>query len=133
MGKKKILIVDDEEHILAVLEKRLEASGYDVIKAVNGKEALEAAKSAIPDLVVTDLVMPNMDGAELADAMESDPVTRGIPVIILTALIKKGKEEKQFISHRRSLAKPYDPQELIKVIAEMLELYDNRGPASGIS
>lgn len=123
---KKILIVDDEEHILVVLEKRLVSAGYAVLKAVNGSQAIDLAKKEVPALVITDLNMPDMDGCQMIDALESDPVTKDIPAIILTALIRKGEEEKktQYISRRRSLAKPYDPEELLRVIAETLALYE---------
>jgi CheY-like chemotaxis protein len=72
MGKKKILIVDDERDAMFILEKELAARGYSVIASDNGNDALNLAKSERPDLIILDLVMPDMDGAEVAAKLKED-------------------------------------------------------------
>ncbi len=120
--KKKILIVDDEEDVLEVLEKRLSEKGYAVIKALAGEKALEMARSHQPDLIILDVMMPDLDGGEVADILQKDPATKNIPVMFLTCLLTKEEEKgRRIISGRYFLAKPYKPDELIKVIREQVE------------
>lgn len=121
MGKK-ILIVDDEEDALTVLENRLSTSGYSVIKADNGQEAIRLAKDEQPDLVLLDIAMPGMDGAEVAEILKKDPDTKNIPVVFLTCLFTKDEEARQ--GHGSSsnffIAKPYNPEELLGEIEKRL-------------
>ena len=83
--RSKILIVDDEIDTLLPLKKSLEVEDYLVLGASNGFEALELAKTNIPDLILLDIMMPGMDGYEVCAQLKKDPVTRNIPVIMLTA------------------------------------------------
>ena len=83
--RSKILIVDDEIDTLLPLKRSLEVEDYIVIGASNGHEALIKARSDIPDLILLDLMMPEMDGYEVCDKLKSDSLTKNIPVIILTA------------------------------------------------
>ncbi len=83
--RSKILIVDDEIDTLLPLKKSLEVENYLVLGASNGFEALELAKTNIPDLILLDIMMPGMDGYEVCARLKKDPVTRNIPVIMLTA------------------------------------------------
>lgn len=85
MAQKTVLIVDDEEDILEMLSYNLRKEGFDVIKANNGKEAVNIAISRLPDVVVLDIMMPEMDGFEACKAIRAHPATRAIPVIFLTA------------------------------------------------
>jgi len=92
-GKKiKILTADDDEDILKVLEKRLTASGYDVVKARDGQEAVECAHKEKPDLIVMDVTMPKMNGFETAKALRSRLETAVIPIILLTGRQDKDSE-----------------------------------------
>ena len=84
MPKKKILAVDDEKEMLALLEKRLLACGYEVFTASNGKDALGIAKRDHPDLIILDILMPEMDGSETAARLHEDPKTKDIPIIIFS-------------------------------------------------
>lgn len=119
--KKKILIVDDEEHILLVLENRLTSAGYSVIKAASGKDAVDLAKSEHPDLIISDLFMPEIDGADVVSRLEQDPKTANIPVIFLTALLRKEEEkDRKEVSGRHFLAKPYDPEELLREVKKYI-------------
>jgi two-component system KDP operon response regulator KdpE len=106
-----ILVVDDEERIVNFLRSKLEASGYDVLTAANGMEALGLAQSENPDLVLLDLLMPQMDGLQtLKELRRFSPV----PVIILTA---KGADADKIKGLRLGaddyLAKPFNPDELV--------------------
>jgi len=83
--RSKILLVDDEIDTLLPLKMSLEAEDYLVLGANNGFEALELAKTNIPDLILLDIMMPGMDGYEVCAQLKKDPVMRNIPVIMLTA------------------------------------------------
>jgi DNA-binding response OmpR family regulator len=83
--KKKILVVDDEKDIVDILKYNLERENeFEVITASNGKEALEAAQS-LPDLILLDIMMPELNGFEVCKRLKNDKLTSGIPVIFLTA------------------------------------------------
>lgn len=116
--KKKILVVDDEHDILAILDKRLSKEGYLVIKADNGMDAIRLAKTQQPDLIVLDIIMPEMSGSEVAEKLKKDPLTKNIPVMFLTCLFTK-KDEIE-MGHETGgnyfVAKPYDPNELLEEI-----------------
>ena len=112
-----ILIVDDEKDVLVVLDKRLTSAGYDVVKAENGKDAIIIAKRDRPDLIVLDIAMPGMGGGEVAKILKSDPETKDITIIFLTALLEKiDQEGKRLIGGMQFIAKPYNPAELLEVI-----------------
>jgi len=83
--RSKILLVDDEIDTLLPLKRSLEVEDYIVVGAGNGPEALIKAKTEIPDIILLDLMMPEMDGYEVCEKLKKDPVTKNIPVIILTA------------------------------------------------
>jgi two-component system OmpR family response regulator len=82
-----ILLVDDEPDALKVFGARLRANGYAVVTALGGREGMEKALQARPDLAILDLMMPDVDGRDVAAALRADPATRGVPVIYLTALL----------------------------------------------
>ena len=81
----RVLVVDDEAHILHVLSLKLRNAGYEVTTAVDGEEGYELATQELPDLVITDFQMPYMTGLELCRALASHPPTSHIPVLMLTA------------------------------------------------
>jgi len=118
MSGNKILIVDDELDVLTVLGARLSKSGYSVIKADNGKDALIMAKKEHPDLILLDIMMPDCDGGIVAQNLKNDPVTKDIPVIFLTCLVTKDEEAKvgHAIAGNFFIAKPYDPEKLLSEI-----------------
>jgi CheY-like chemotaxis protein len=86
-GKKKILIADDNSAIRHLFVLDLGQSGYDTVEAATGWEAVEKARATLPDLIVMDLAMPDGTGDEAIVSLKADPVTRDIPVIVLTALL----------------------------------------------
>ena len=119
---KKILVVDDEPHIVKTLSARLRANGFDVITAYDGEEGLAKAKQTIPDLIITDVMMPNMDGPTMAETLKNESSTSNIPVIFLTALVKKNEEKAQqnLIGGNYFMAKPFNPTELLFMINKVL-------------
>ena len=89
MPKEKILVVDDEEDILELLRFNLSREGCQVFCALSGEEALRLVRTEIPDLVVLDLMLPGIDGLEVTRRLKSDPNTKHLPIVMLTA---KGEE-----------------------------------------
>src|SRR5437879_1093403 len=85
MSKGRILVVDDEIYIVHILDFSLGMEGYEVITALDGEQALEKLKTDKPDLIVLDIMMPKLDGYEVCKAIKSNPETRHIPVILLSA------------------------------------------------
>ena len=92
--KKKVLIVDDDPIIIEVLSVRLKMTGFEVLSAANGKEGLEKANREHPDLIILDVIMPEMNGFETCRHLKEDPKTKDIPVIMLTSLSKEKDLEK---------------------------------------
>ena len=130
----KILIVDDEDDILSILRYNLEKSGLVVLSASDGPEAIEAAGRELPDLVVLDIMLPNMDGTEVLKALKRDPLTCNIPVIMLTA---KGDEIDRVIGLELGaddyVLKPFSIKELLLRINVLLRKKDRKGDGGVIS
>lgn len=117
---KRILVVDDEEEALGHLKSILERSHFEVSTATNGKDALELIKNSRPDLVILDIVMPGLDGGDVASALSENPATQNIPVIFLTGILTKEEELLGKTTGRhRVVAKPVAPKELLSLIAEV--------------
>lgn len=119
---KTILAVDDERHIVRLVQVNLERAGYNVITAFDGKQALDKIAQETPDLVVLDVMMPYMDGFEVLDTLRKNPATRELPVIMLTA---KAMDSDIFQGHVRGadcyLTKPFNPMELISFIKRIFD------------
>ena len=114
---KKILAVDDERHIVRLVQVNLERAGYQVVTAFDGREALEKVESEQPDLVVLDVMMPYMDGFEVLQTLRKNQSTRDLPVIMLTA---KAQDADVFRGWQSGvdcyLTKPFNPMELISFV-----------------
>ena len=105
---KTILVVDDEEAVVEFVASLLEDSGYRVLRAYDGLSALEIARAEHPDLVVTDIMMPIMNGIELCRQLHASPDTAHIPIVFMTA----GRLHHEGCPEARLLAKPFDLGEL---------------------
>ncbi len=117
----RILIVDDEDSILTVLDVRLRAAGYQVIKALNGEEALKEVSREKPDLILMDVNMPKMNGIEATRALRSQLATASIPIIMLTALKEKEDELSGLDAGADDyITKPYDKDKLLARIKMLL-------------
>lgn len=112
--KKKILVVDDEPHIVNLIKLTL-SDDFEVIEAYSGMEAVEKVKTQKPDLVILDLMMPNMDGFETCAKLRTMPQTKQTPIMILSA---KSQIVDKFKSINAGaddyMCKPFDPSELQK-------------------
>ena len=120
-AKAKVLICDDDLLLLELMEFRLQTKGYDVIRAVDGAEALTKAAAESPDIIVLDAMMPKSDGFEVLGRIKGDPHTSDIPVIMLTA--RKG--ERDIVSALEKgaedyLVKPFIPEELLARLSRLL-------------
>ena len=121
MAKKKVLVVDDEIHIVHVVAIKLRNNDYEVITAENGAEAFKLACEVNPDIVVTDFQMPVMTGLELVGKLRQTEETKNTPVIMLTArnfAIEDEQKEKLQISE--CLSKPFSPKDLLRSIEDIL-------------
>ncbi|MCK5306567.1 MAG: Flp pilus assembly complex ATPase component TadA [Candidatus Omnitrophica bacterium] len=118
----KILIVDDEEDILKILRKYFEHENYEVIQAGDGREAIEKAHKDKPDLVVMDVMMPNMDGFKATEILRSRLETATIPIVLLTAKIDK-KSEIQGLKAGADdyITKPFDKDKLLARVGMLLK------------
>jgi DNA-binding NarL/FixJ family response regulator len=119
---KRLLVVDDEPNLLFAVSACLRAEGYEVATARSGREALVRIAEALPDLVISDIRMPGMDGYALAQQLRSSPRTDLIPLVFLTAK----DETADRIEGLRSgvdayLTKPFEPDELLAVVANILD------------
>jgi DNA-binding response OmpR family regulator len=108
-----VLAADDDEDILELVAFRLERSGYTVLQARDGQEALELARSEKPDLAVLDVMMPKLDGFELTRRLRAEEATSKMPIILLTARAQDTDVDRGFESGADDyLRKPFSPQEL---------------------
>jgi len=117
---KTVLIVDDELGIVEVLEFILGDAGFTVISALNGEEALARLKQDTPDVVILDLMMPIMGGAEVLKAMRRDPKYSAIPVILTSALSEDTVREQCDGAYTLFMRKPFKSQQVLDAIARFL-------------
>lgn len=124
---KKILVTDDDPRNRKLLETLLQAGGYEVISADSGQAALEAIAADQPDLILLDLMMPGMDGFEVVRQLKADPATRGIPIIMVTALDDAASRARLAVAGVSDvIAKPIDRWALQACIDKILgRAHDN--------
>jgi CheY-like chemotaxis protein len=117
--KKKILVIDDEEDFCFFVKLNLEKTGkFDVLTATNGTMGIMMASEKHPDLILLDIIMPEISGGQIAEQLLEDPKTRDIPVLFVTAIASRREVQSHegIIGGRQFIAKPVTPQEiLIKV------------------
>ena len=118
----KILVIDDEPDAVELVEFNLRSAGYEVVTAADGAEALKKAKAHSPDLVVLDVMLPEVDGLEVCKILRRDPATSGIPLIMLTA---KAAEIDRVLGLELGaddyITKPFSPRELVLRIKNLLK------------
>ncbi len=121
MAEKKVLVVDDEIHIVHVVAIKLRNNGYEVLTAGDGAEAFKIACEEKPDIIVTDYQMPVMTGLELVEKLRGREETREIPVIMLTARsFAIEEQQKEDLQISQCLSKPFSPKELLENIEDIL-------------
>jgi signal transduction histidine kinase/DNA-binding response OmpR family regulator len=117
-GRKTILVADDDANIRALLRQELSAEGYEVFEASNGREALAQIKSVQPNLVILDVMMPELSGFDVAAVVKNDPETMGLPIVILSVL--EDKERGYRLGVDRYLTKPIDVPALLREVGALL-------------
>lgn len=124
MAKKRILVVDDEAEMVESVCHMLRRFNYEVIGTTQGKQAVELAQSKKPDLIILDMVMPDMQGGEVAAVLSRQPETAGIPIMFLTALlVKKDKfMEDKIRGKYYVLAKPVTAEELLEAVDKAMSV-----------
>lgn len=118
---KKILIVEDHEVNRVLLRDILQYHGYEVIEAANGEEAIKAAGTHMPDLILMDIQMPVMDGYMATKALKSDPKTKDIIIVTITSFAMEGDKEKSLAAGANQyITKPIDTMQLPIMVARLL-------------
>ncbi len=124
-NKQQLLLVDDDPNLILLVKDYLEFRGYDVIAAESGNEALEILKQHNPDLIICDVMMPDMDGYSLVKAIRSDSKIKSIPVLLLSA---KGQNQDRIKGFHTGadiyMTKPFEPEVLVAQIQSFLSFKD---------
>lgn len=114
MDQKRVLIVDDEGHIIELVKVCLEDTEYEIIEAYNGKQALEKAKSEKPDAILLDIMLPKLNGYDVCKKLKSSSQTKRIPVLMLTAKGQEADMVKGFrVGADAYITKPFSPIQLL--------------------
>jgi len=125
MPGKKIFIVDDEEDILESLSRRLTADGYEVVTSKTGREAIQKVKQSDPDLLLVDIVLPDIDGPEVIQRLKQDTQEIEKPVIFFSGIVSKedvGKTSTVKVAGQEypALGKPFAYEELVKMMSQFI-------------
>ena len=126
---KRIVVADDEAHILHVVSMKLSNAGYEVLTAMDGEEALDLCTSELPDMLITDYQMPLKSGLELCKQLRNNSETKNIPAIMLTARgfdIEQGEMTDAGIT--TVFAKPFSPREILAKVNEILGVDESDTP-----
>jgi DNA-binding NarL/FixJ family response regulator len=119
---RRLLLIDDDPNLILLVKDYLEFRGYEVITAENGREALEVLEQEVPDMIICDVMMPEMDGYSLVSAIRQDPKTSWIPVLFLSA---KGQSQDRVkglnIGADVYMVKPFEPEELVAQVESSLK------------
>ena len=122
MAKKRILLIDDMPNAAVMLKARLEASGYEVMAAFDGRQGLTYASAKKPDLILLDIVMPTGGGYSVYTRLKRSPKTRSVPVIFLTAKDRPEDVSRAYkLGAQYYLKKPYKPEMLLDTVKKALE------------
>ena len=119
---KRLLVVDDDPGLLMAVSETLRSEGYDVMTARRGSEALVRVAEALPDLIISDIRMPGMDGYQLVRNLRAAPHTRLIPIVFLTAKDETADRITGFRSGADAyITKPFEPEELVAIVGGILQ------------
>jgi CheY-like chemotaxis protein len=116
-----ILIVDDESSVRDFLTILLEEEGYRVTTARNGQEGLACLRETPPDLVLCDIMMPILDGVGFCRAVQKDPATRAIPIVLMTAVPKPLTPENTGCTYAGLLTKPFNLDTIVTLVEQLLD------------
>ncbi|AXV08457.1 Response regulator receiver [Euzebya pacifica] len=117
----RVMAVDDDHVIRGLLEVNLEMEGHEVITAVDGQDALDRVRDERPDLILLDVMMPNVNGWQVAETLKNDPETRNIPIVFLSARameadVRKGTD----LGVQAYVTKPFDPIDLMDLVNRLI-------------
>jgi CheY-like chemotaxis protein len=117
-----ILVVDDEPYMIRLLQHHIERAGFKMIKATNGREALDRIRDGHPQLVLLDVMMPEINGLEVLAEIRKQEETKNLPVIIMTANAQRfTREEAEAAGVSAFLTKPFSPTQLMAEIRRQIE------------
>ena len=121
VGKKRLLIIEDEQTIQAPLRARLEGSGYEVLCALDGDEGLRLAREEKPDLIVLDLMLPKRNGYSICRLLKFDQRYEHIPVLMLTARVQQSDRKRGWSTGADAyMTKPFESAELVATVRRLL-------------
>lgn len=121
MGKKRIMVVEDSQVVHQMVKEALEAKGYEVFVVTNGFEALRDLEEIQPDLIVTDIMMPKLDGLRLCEAIQNRMETKNIPFIFVSSKFDERTVQRgRAIGARYFIAKPFELETLVNCVAKVL-------------
>lgn len=125
MENKKVLVVDDEEKVADLIVKSLELKGFAVMRALSGREAVSKAKMFLPDLILLDIILPDMDGSEVVQKLRKNNDTRSIAIIFLSGIVTReegGADSEVQVGGEPypALPKPFTIQQLLDKIQQVL-------------
>lgn len=120
--RKKILVVDDDPDVVELVSYNLKRSGYAISTASDGAEAIKKARTLAPDLILLDVMMPELDGFEVCEILRRDSTTAAIPIMMLTALSSEMARMEGLGSGANAfLSKPFSPRVLLAHVANLLK------------
>ena len=121
MDKKRILLVEDEKDMVYALTLQLEAFGFEVVTAADGQEGLSKARKEKPDLIIMDIMMPNVDGYQACRMIKFDTNLSSIPIIMLTSFSREDDKERAKKVHADAyFTKPFKPEKLLAKIKSLI-------------
>ena len=128
--KKSVLVVDDDQSLRQMYRARLEASGYRVIEATNGEEAMARAVEDKPSCILLDVMMPRVNGFDVLDILKTTPQTKKIPVIVLTALMQDEAKQRVVNSGAEACLVKAEvmPNQVVDTITSVLEKHNSHSP-----
>ena len=125
MTEKKILVADDEPHILRIVKDKLSNAGFSVIAVTNGEEAFASAKNETPDLILLDVMMPKMNGFEVCKKLRQEAAFTSTPIILLTARGQESDMKTGFDAGATEyITKPFSPRQLLETVRARLAIGD---------
>lgn len=128
-----MLVVDDNKVIRQLIRVNLELEGFEVVTAADGAECLDVVHQVRPDVVTLDVVMPRLDGLRTAAGLRADPLTRHLPIAIISACTQYEVESGLDLGVDAFLAKPFEPAELVRLVGQLLERAAERSSGDGDS
>jgi adenylate cyclase len=120
MSGPTVLVVDDDPVIVKLLQVNFEMEGYNVITAGDGEEGLERARAENPDVMLLDVMMPKMNGLQVAGLLKGDPATSSIPIVLLSAKAQAADVQAGRDVADEYITKPFDPLELLDRVSKLI-------------